>query len=85
MWVYDKPTDGGLIDQLVEHSTGIAEVRFRVPFSHEYSSLFSRYGCRRVHNCEDHLHCNCYVILSAYQVPWDLFLESPETFRAHFG
>ena len=51
----------GLVAQLAEHSTGIAEVRGQVrnPFRLEFSGLF-RYYISSVKDCEDH------VIIAAF-------------------
>ena len=43
----------GLIAQRVEHCTGIAEVRVRVPFRPEFFGL-THYYLSRAHTCKDH-------------------------------
>ena len=50
---HNDPLSVGLIAQRVEHSTGIAEVRVRVPFRPEFFGL-THYFLSSAHTCKDH-------------------------------
>ena len=53
----------GLIGQLVEHCTGIAEVRVQIPFKREFLRIsFRSARVTLIHNCDDqHLNVNSVV------------------------